>query len=595
MKYALLSVSNKSCVQVIGEFLSSNGYNLISSGGTAKFLQSNEIHVEEVSNFTQSPELLEGRVKTLHPRVHGSILQKNLENEYQNTLVDLDIVVCNLYPFEECLKKDLTHDDMLENIDIGGVALIRASAKNYKRVVILTHPSQYDEFKDRFNQNNITEEYRKELATKAFLHTSIYDSAITQYMSDDLYKINHYVKQKQLKYGANPHQNNASYLKKIKTTNDAYHGIDVSDFEVLNGKAGYINYLDAYGCWNLVKDLKSSLGKVASTSFKHTSPAGVSVNATELSDNEIETYGLDMSKYEQQSEAFLTYVRARNCDPKSSFGDFIGINTTVDLPLAQYLKGCVSDGIVASGYTDEALDILKSKKNGNYVVLKAHSNKINDISVKDYGTFSLSQEENTYLLDANKFDTNTILGMTTLKYTQSNSICFVYDDNVIGIGAGQQNRVDCVCLARQKAYVWFMRHNLECLKKLRSLNSFSEISNLDIFEKLNFDENNFVGKTKTERTNYIFDVLQRLYNLDLSICDLSAFGELFSQTNEINKKLTLCSDGFFPFTDSIEEGKKIGVNHVVHPAGSISDEKVKQYCDDNNIEYSETGIRYFYH
>ena len=594
MKYALLSVSNKSNIETIASFLESKKYNLISSGGTAKYLLSNDINVEEVSSFTQSPELLEGRVKTLHPRVHGSILQKNLQNEYQDTLVDLDIVICNLYPFEECLKKDLLHDDMLENIDIGGITLLRAAAKNYKRVVILTHPSQYKEFITRCEENIITEEYRRELATKAFLHTSLYDSAITQYMSQDTYKINHYVKHNRLKYGANPHQRDACYLQKINSTEDIYNYAN-SHFTVLNGNPGYINYLDAYGCWNLVYDLGLSLKKVVATSFKHTSPAGVSTNTNELTENEMKTYNLEPSKLDSlgiQSAAFLTYVRARNCDPKSSFGDFIGVNTIVDLSMALYLKGCVSDGIVAIDYTDEALEILKGKKNGNYVVLKASPNRINKLSIKDYGDFSLSQEENTYLLDKEKFDENTIIGMTTLKYTQSNSTCFVYNGNVIGIGAGQQNRVDCVCLARQKAYVWFMRHNLEYLEKLSSLNEFSSISNLDIFEKLKLDNDLLETKSKTEKTNYIFDILQRLYSLDLSINNLSAFRELFPN---FEKTLSLCSDGFFPFTDSIEEAEKINASHIVHPGGSISDEKVKEYCATHNITYSETGIRYFYH
>jgi phosphoribosylaminoimidazolecarboxamide formyltransferase / IMP cyclohydrolase len=576
-KYALLSVFNKKNIDKIAKFLISKNYKLLSSGGTAKFLASNDIQVEEVSNFTKSEELLEGRVKTLHPRVHGSILQKDLDNEYQDTLVDLDVVVCNLYPFEECLKKKLSNNDMIENIDIGGVTLLRAAAKNYKRVSILSNPIQYDRFMDFFEDLNET--YRKELSYKAFLHTSLYDSKITSYLSNDIYVGNFYEKKKVLKYGANPHQGNAYYLDQIKKTEDIYN-FNHTFFETLNGNPGYINYLDAYGSWNLVYDIGQTLKRVCATSFKHTSPAGVSINTKSITKREAEIYQLDGLKYdlENPSAALMTYIRARNCDPKSSFGDFIAVNTIIDLNFALYLKTCVSDGIVALDYTPDALEVLKSKKNGNYVILKTNL-KLNkeQVSTKDFGTFSLSQDENTLLLEDQ--DRETVLGMTTLKYTQSNSICFVYDGNVIGIGAGQQNRVDCVCLARQKAFIWFMRHDMD------KLINFDGLFNLTKF----YSE--LEGKYKTERTNYIFQELERLYHCDVGLNDLKKFKKNFM--NLFN--LTLCSDGFFPFTDSIEEGLKINVKKVVHPGGSISDEKVKDFCDNNNITYVETGYRYFYH
>jgi phosphoribosylaminoimidazolecarboxamide formyltransferase / IMP cyclohydrolase len=587
-KYALLSVFNKTNIEHLARFLVSKDYKLLSSGGTAKFLASNSIPVMEVSNFTQSPELLEGRVKTLHPKIHGSILQKDLDNQYQDSLVDLDVVVCNLYPFEECLKKDSPLDVMVENIDIGGVTLLRAAAKNFQRVTILSNPSQYDFFMN--NYGNFDNLYGKELSTQAFLHTSLYDSKITTYLSSSAYQANFYEKRRPLKYGANPHQGNAFYLERIDNTKRIYHK-DYPFFEVLNGSPGYINYLDAYGAWNLVHDIAKSLKTVCAASFKHTSPAGVSINTEPLSDSEIfnivGSYDYSSQKYDitKPSSAFLTYARARNCDPKSSFGDFIAINTIVDINLANYLKTCISDGIVALEYTPEALEVLKTKKNGNYVVLRFNEKEFenNDtiVSTKDFGKFSLSQDENTLILDQNEQDIETILGMTTLKYTQSNSTCFVYNNSVIGIGAGQQNRVDCVCIARQKAFIWFMRHYME------KMGCYPSVA----YNPKAYD-NTIVNLTnKTERLNYRIEVLEKIYHCDVGMNDLNIF------KNEFNfiEGLTLCSDGFFPFTDSINEAQKINVSKLVHPGGSVSDEKIKTYCSDNNITYVETGKRYFYH
>jgi phosphoribosylaminoimidazolecarboxamide formyltransferase / IMP cyclohydrolase len=574
-KFALLSVFDKTDIEKVAEFLVSKDYTLLSSGGTAKYLTNLDIPVTEVSKFTGSPELLDGRVKTLHPKIHGSILQKDLNNKYQNELVDLDVVICNLYPFEHVLEKGLSHDELMENIDIGGITLLRASGKNHHRVYIISNPSQYGDFIKYHHQYDGY--YMSELATQAFLCSSLYDSKIMNYLSMDGCMANYYYKFDKLKYGTNAHQKNAYCMGHINSTDDVYKHLE-PEFEVLNGSLGYINYLDAYGAWNLVSDIRKTLDKTCATSFKHTSPAGVSINNTPLSSSEIFNYQLAKG-VESPSDGYLTYVRARNCDPKSSFGDFVAINTIVDYDLAMYLKSCVSDGIVATEYTWEALEVLKTKKDGNYVILKHNDVKYKQIGVKDYGGFALSQDENNVLLDKTKYNDDTVLGMTTLKYTQSNSTCFVYDNNVIGIGAGQQNRVDCVCLARMKAFIWLLRYNLH---KLYDFHDF-------------VDANAFLDKCetmkKTEKINFTFMTFEKLYHCDLGINDLRIFKNSFNDL----KNLTLCSDGFFPFSDSVEEAQKINVNDVVHPGGSVSDDKIDKYCTDNNIKCYKTGIRYFYH
>lgn len=596
MKYALLSVFNKHNIEYLAYRLARAGYTILSTGGTAKSITNGGINikVKEISSFTGFPEILEGRVKTLHPVVMGSILQKNIQDgqnltlpEGSQKLVDLDVVVVNLYPFEECLKTDPNNTDkLIENIDIGGITLLRAAAKNYKRVNVLSSPEQYSYFCNELENDRISNEteksleYRKQLAFDAFKTTSNYDSRISEWFSNGRLEVRHYIQDSKLKYGCNPHQQPSS----------TYHPNNVNSFlEVLNGNPGYINYLDSWGCWNLVNDVWYSLNKVCACSFKHTSPAGVALSGDILTEHEINNFVVknELGNEINMSEAGRAYIRARNCDPKSSFGDFIGVNDVVDVHFAKYLKTCVTDGIVALDYTPEALEILKSKKNGQFIIIKGkrfNPTEFNYNEIRDLGGLVLSQKNNNYLISKEKIRDaeltvehsniveDTILGMTTLKYTQSNSTCFVYDGNVIGIGAGQQNRVDCVKLAREKSKIWLYRLLGDNFPNKK--------------EVLDFDNKNY--KSISERVNMIYDTLENsLFTENSKIKSL--------MDEQKNQALTLCSDGFFPFSDSVEQAIKIGTKSVVHPGGSNADPIIDQFCNDNKLNIIKLGYRYFYH
>ena len=380
----------------------------------------------------------------------------------------------NLYPFES--------KPGIENIDIGGVTLLRAAAKNHKDVYVLTAPEQYQDFITNTIMDKNHEqlsEYRKQLATEAFRVTSRYDTLINQwFVGEDNEKLDKqenetdsnlpsgYKKFIDLKYGCNPHQSEASLYVK---NGDEY------PFEVLNGSLGYINTLDALNSWRLVFDLKASLNLPAATSFKHVSPAGVGLG-TSLNPSEAQFYGVSEDKIVDYSPIALAYLRARNCDPKSSFGDFIAVNEKVDISLARIIKSCVSDGIIAPGYDIEALEMLESKKGGKFVVLQGNPDCLtypDEFEWKKYAGLLMKQTVNNHIYKANDFTNivtinktvnNTtmrdmIMSMITMKYTQSNSVGYAYNGQMIGIGAGQQSRIDCTILARRKAEVWLLRHH----------------------------------------------------------------------------------------------------------------------------------------
>ena len=564
-KFALISVSDKTNIVSIANFLIAKDYNILSTGGTYSHLKDNNIPVKQVSDFTGFPEILNGRVKTLHPLIFGSILQSeyppksNNNNKsklvvnnieiYLNSLVDLDVVVVNLYPFEE--------NNSIENIDIGGVSLIRAAAKNHDRVSVITSPSQYELFMDGKLSNEM-------LALEAFKCTSQYDTHIKNWFNKDVHI---------LKYGCNPHQK-PSFMSDNKL------------FNVINGNPGYINFLDAWGCWNLVNDIKYSNNRICACTFKHTSPAGVAYAGDKLIyDSKMYYINEELFNIVNESPIARAYLNARHCDPKSSFGDFIGINAVVDKALAIYLKMCVADGIVALGYDEDALAILKQKKNGNFIIIEAdffNPTDFNYVESRDFGKMTLHQKNNNaVVIHENK---DVVLGLTALKYTQSNSTCFVYNGCVIGIGAGQQNRVDCVKIARQKSKVWLLRNMLD-------QNFDSELEGKKTTEKVNFmydyfdqdkyiiaESNDFVKKLLIDKNNK-----NKNNNNNLQI------------NNFENNELILCSDGFFPFEDSVKVAQTIGVSGIYYPGGSLCDERIKNYCLENNIKLNTNFERLFYH
>jgi phosphoribosylaminoimidazolecarboxamide formyltransferase / IMP cyclohydrolase len=579
-KKALISVYNKNNIVELANHLVENDYNILSTGGTANLLRDNNIPVTNISDYTAYPEILNGRVKTLHPKIYGGLLNVRNNNEHNTQCNDLninniDVVVVNLYPFSEVVTSNPNDIDLcIENIDIGGVSLLRAGSKNYSDVVVLSDPNQYEKFMNN-NHNN------KELALDAFKVTSTYDSLISNWLSDGKYITQNYEVLNNLKYGCNPYQDNATILKNINNN---------FPFEILNGSPGYINILDAINSWALVFELKVSLTLQAAASFKHTSPAGVAIYR-DLSLEEKEHFNMsdDLSNIAQ------TYIRARDCDPKSSFGDFIAVNSNVDVSLAKVIKPLVTDGIIAPSYDDEAFEILKQKKQGNFIILQGNQHILeHNVEYRQFKNCVLSQSSNIRIIDSSdlnnivtetKFLNNTQINdmnmaLITLKYTQSNSVGYAYNGQMIGIGAGQQSRIDCVRLARMKAETWFLRthpiisslkfvENIKKQEKINAIISYIE----DDFTPVEYNRwlSNFIETppafTYEEKRNYLDNV-----------------------TNVV-----LASDAFFPFRDSIDKASKIGVTCVVQPGGSIADENVIEACNEYNMVMVNTNIRLFHH
>lgn len=410
--------------------------------------------------------MLSGRVKTLHPAVHAGILARDLPSD-DNDLADqninkVDYVVCNLYPFKETVAKiNVTVPEAVEEVDIGGVTLIRAAAKNHARVTILTDSNDYAEFLRELEAGEIKEESRRMYALKAFEHTADYDNAISdffrkQYASNGVQHLS-------LRYGANPHQKPAA----------AYVTEGKLPFKVLGGSPGYINLLDALNSWALVKELKQALGKPAAASFKHVSPAGAAIGIP-LSADERKVYMVDDIAGLETSGLAQAYARARGADRMSSFGDFIALSDIVDVPTASIISKEVSDGVIAPGYEEAALEILKKKKGGKYCVLQMDpeyeptkkelrtvygitlSQGRNDIEISPASFRNILVPKDSAPLPEDALRDLTVATIA-LKYTQSNSVCYAYRGQVVGLGAGQQSRIHCTRLAGDKADNWWLR------------------------------------------------------------------------------------------------------------------------------------------
>ncbi|XP_035264855.1 bifunctional purine biosynthesis protein PURH isoform X2 [Anguilla anguilla] len=482
---ALLSVSDKTGLLDFAKRLVSVGLSLVASGGTAKALRDAGLSVRDVSELTGFPEMLGGRVKTLHPAVHGGILARHTPSDkadMENLGFSLvRVVVCNLYPFVKTISSpNVTVADAVEQIDIGGVTLLRAAAKNHARVTIVCDPGDYDLVATEMeacDSKDTTLDTRKTLALKAFTHTAQYDEAISDYFRREY---SGGVSQLPLRYGMNPHQAPAQ----IYTLRPAL------PIKVVNGSPGFINLCDALNGWQLVRELKRALGMPAATSFKHVSPAGAAV-AVPLSEEEAKVCMVN-DLLQDLTPLATAYARARGADRMSSFGDFIALSDVCDVPTAKIISREVSDGIVAPGYEEAALKILSKKKNGNYCVLQMDPEyEPDDAEVRVLFGLHLKQRRNGAIVDKalfsnvvtkGKLSENAVRDLTVatiaLKYTQSNSVCYAKDGQVIGIGAGQQSRIHCTRLAGDKADNWWLRHHPRVLSmKFRSGVKRAEMAN----------------------------------------------------------------------------------------------------------------------
>lgn len=428
--------------------------------------------VEDVSAITHAPEMLAGRVKTLHPAVHAGILARDLASDEKDlaeqNINKVDYVICNLYPFKDTIAKiNVTIQEAVEEIDVGGVTLIRAAAKNHARVTILSDPNDYPEFLTELENGEVSERSRKLYALKAFEHTADYDTNISsffrkQYAGEGVQEI-------ALRYGANPHQKPASaHVKSSRLP-----------FTVLGGSPGYINLLDALNSWPLVKELKGALGLAAAASFKHVSPAGAAIGVP-LTAEERKVYFVDDIKGIESSPLAQAYARARGADRMSSFGDMIALSDTVDVPTAKIISREVSDGVIAPSYEPEALEILKKKKGGKYLVLQMDpeyvpapqesrtvygitmSQQRNDVEISPSSFTSIITPKDSAPLPAAALRDLTVATIA-LKYTQSNSVCYAINGQVIGLGAGQQSRIHCTRLAGDKADNWWLRFHPKVL------------------------------------------------------------------------------------------------------------------------------------
>ncbi|HBI64459.1 MAG TPA: phosphoribosylaminoimidazolecarboxamide formyltransferase [Clostridiales bacterium] len=387
----------------------------------------------------------------------------------------------------------------------------------------------------------------------------------------------------ELKYGCNPNQKPSRiYMQEGELP-----------ITVLNGKPGYINFMDAFNSWQLVRELKAATGFASAASFKHVSPAGAAIG-TPLSDVERQIYFVETD--EELSPIACAYIRARGADRLCSYGDWVALSDECDAQTAAYLKGEVSDGIIAPSYSDEALEILRSKRGGRYTVIQIDpSYEPAAIERREIFGITFEQGHNNLKIDADMLSNivtenkelpeqaklDMIVSLITLKYTQSNSVCYVKNGQTIGVGAGQQSRIHCTRLAGSKADNWFLRHHPKVLG-------------------LQFVD----GIRRPDRDNaidvYISDeyedvLAEGVWQTKFKVKPEPLTAQEKKEWAAAQSGVTVGSDAFFPFGDNVERAKKSGVAYIVQPGGSIRDDHVIETCNKYGIVMSFTGIRLFHH
>ncbi|RIO63992.1 bifunctional phosphoribosylaminoimidazolecarboxamide formyltransferase/IMP cyclohydrolase PurH [Staphylococcus haemolyticus] len=427
MKKAILSVSNKSGIVEFAKSLIKLDYELYSTGGTKGALEDASVPVKSVSELTQFPEIMDGRVKTLHPAVHGGILADRDKPEHLEQLseqhIDLiDMVVVNLYPFQKTVAKPgVTEAEAIENIDIGGPTMLRAAAKNFKHVTTIVHPADYNEVIERIKEDRLDEDFRKELMIKVFAHTNEYDHAIVSFFKGD---------SEQLRYGENPQQS----ARFVRTSNSKH---TIAGAKQLHGKAlSFNNIKDADSALSLVKKFKEP----AAVAIKHMNPCGVGIG-----DN-IET----------------AFKHAYEADNQSIFGGIIALNRTVTADLAETLHAIFLEVVIAPRFTDEALDILTKKKNirllGIDMTIDNREEEFVSVSggylVQDKDNFEVAKEDMKVVTEKVPTDDQwdaMLLGWKVIPSVKSNAVILSNTKQTVGIGAGQMNRVGSAKIALERA------------------------------------------------------------------------------------------------------------------------------------------------
>ena len=435
-KFALISVSNKTAVIDFARELNSLEYQILATGNTFKLLSENKIDCLEIRDFTGFPEIFDGRVKTLHPKVFGGILMRrdnatDQKEAGENQILPIDIVCVNLYPFPNIVNRtDISLEEKIENIDIGGPSLIRASAKNFENVSVLTDPSQYSGFISELKDGQVSINTRKKLAYAAFSYTSFYDTLIANYFENEFEQPKSAIRLNfkssfPLRYGENPHQK--AYL----------FGDFENYFDILHGKElSYNNIVDLSAAIELVNEFDDA----ACVIVKHTNPCGAAIG----------------------KNVFDAYERALSCDPVSAFGGIIAFNKEVDEVTTEKMNEIFTEIIVAPAFTEKALELLKTKKNRRIVKIKKNVGK-NELLVKSIPGGLLVQERDNSKMDETKFKLvttkkysekeldNLKFAWTVCKHTKSNAIIYVKDKKAIGVGAGQMSRLDSTKIAAEKA------------------------------------------------------------------------------------------------------------------------------------------------
>ena len=533
IRRALISVSDKTGLTEFVAILANFDVEIISTGGTAKFLRENSFTVTDVSDVTGFPELMDGRVKTLHPKIHGAFLalrdnDEHVASMHEHSIEPIDLVVVNLYPFEQTIAKEgVTLEEAVENIDIGGPAMIRSAAKNWRDVAIVTDSILYNEIVEELHANNgsLSLETRSRLAAFAYSRTSTYDLVVTAYLSrqlpadegDQLWEnvrseaadiaTTHFPNRiglhlnrvDDLRYGENPHQKAALY----KTDEDG-----IANAEQLHGKEmSFNNYVDADAAWNLVNDFD----ELAVAIIKHTNPSGVGVGVTNLE----------------------AYKRALSTDPVSAFGGIVAFNRKVDAEAAKAVVEVFSEVIIAPDYDEDAIEVFKTKKNLRILrVSSPHVSKgSSNLEYKQISGGFLVQDADLHRLSINDLNIVTerkptddeikamLFAWRVCKHVKSNAIVFANGIQTLGVGSGQMNRVDSVRIAAMRA----------------------------------------------ER-----------FKLPL-------------------KGSILASDAFFPFRDNVDEAAGYGVSAIIQPGGSIKDDESIAAANEHGIAMAFTGIRHFKH
>src|SRR6056300_506731 len=439
IKTALISVSDKKDLKPLLSCLKKNNIKIISSGGTFKEIKKLKFKCIEVSEFTNSPEILEGRVKTLHPKIHGGILNKrkskiHLKDLQNNKFENIDLVIVNFYPFEETLKNTKNHKKIIENIDVGGPTMVRSAAKNYQDVTVITSSNQYEKLIDELKKNkgSTSLEFREKLSRIAFTETAYYDSVISDYFNKrnnitfPKKKVLHTNLIETLRYGENPHQKSAIYSKNSSLKINQIHG----------KKLSYNNYNDIFSALTISKSLPKNTGTVI---VKHANPCGVSINKNHLK----------------------SYKLALACDPISAFGGIVSCNFKMSKTVASELKKLFLEVVIADGFEKDALKLLKKKKNLRLI-------DSNNFSFKEILRYTSSNEELLIQTeDLKKFSNkdfkvvsrkkpnskqmkNLVFAFNICRYVKSNAIVLVSNDSTVGIGSGQPSRLDSCQIAIDK-------------------------------------------------------------------------------------------------------------------------------------------------